>query len=80
MNERLETNMLGIYVQCDGKGGPNFTHVSCDDYRIVRENLLHGGDETAGDRVLTHTVLIDPHLGGVGMTERMARAQDEIFV
>ncbi len=75
VNERLETNVPGVFALGDVKGGPAFTHVSYDDFRIVRANLLEGGDASTTERLLTYTVFIDPQLGRVGLTEDMARAQ-----
>lgn len=74
VNERLETNVPGIYALGDVKGGPAFTHISYDDFRIVRTNLLEGGRATTTDRMVPYTVYIDPQLGRVGMTEKEARA------
>lgn len=74
-NERLETNVPGIYALGDVKGGPAFTHISYDDYRILRENLIHGGHATITGRLVPYTLFIDPQLGVVGLTEREARAQ-----
>ena len=51
------------------KGGPQFTHISYDDYRILKANLLDGGDRTVRDRMVPYTVFMDPQLGRVGMTE-----------
>lgn len=75
VNDRLETNVAGIYALGDVKGGPAFTHVSYDDYRIVRNNLLRGGQSTTRDRLVPYTVYIDPQLGRIGLTEQEARAQ-----
>jgi pyruvate/2-oxoglutarate dehydrogenase complex dihydrolipoamide dehydrogenase (E3) component len=79
VNERLETNVFsasgGIYALGDVKGGPAFTHIAYDDFRIVRANLLEGGDATTEGRLIPYTVFIDPQLGGVGLTERQARDQ-----
>jgi pyruvate/2-oxoglutarate dehydrogenase complex dihydrolipoamide dehydrogenase (E3) component len=75
VNERLETNVPGIYVLGDVKGGPAFTHISYDDFRIIRTNLLEGGNATIRDRLVPYTVFIDPQLGRVGLTETEARAQ-----
>ena len=75
VNERLETNVPGVYALGDVKGGPAFTHVSYDDYRIIRTNLLEDGDASTTDRILTYTVFIDPQLGRAGLTEEMARDQ-----
>lgn len=72
-NDRLETNVPGIYALGDVKGGPQFTHISYDDFRILRTNLLEGGDRTIANRFVPYTVYIDPQLGRVGMSEDEAR-------
>jgi pyruvate/2-oxoglutarate dehydrogenase complex dihydrolipoamide dehydrogenase (E3) component len=76
VNDRLETNVAGIYALGDVKGGPAFTHISYDDYRIIRNNLLRGGQSTTRDRFVPYTVYIDPQLGRIGLTEQEARVQD----
>ena len=75
VNDRLETNVPGIYALGDVKGGPAFTHISYDDFRIIKTNLLDGGTATTTGRLVPYTVYIDPQLGRVGMTEAEARAQ-----
>src|SRR5215471_5212483 len=75
VNDRLETNVAGIYALGDVKGGPAFTHISYDDYRILRDNLLRGGRSTTRGRLVPYTVYIDPQLGRIGLTEQEARAQ-----
>jgi pyruvate/2-oxoglutarate dehydrogenase complex dihydrolipoamide dehydrogenase (E3) component len=75
VNGRLETNVPGIYALGDVKGGPAFTHISYDDFRIIRSNLLEGGEATTAGRLVPYTVFIDPQLGRVGLSEREARAQ-----
>ncbi|GLV53272.1 mercuric reductase [Dictyobacter sp. S3.2.2.5] len=75
VNDRLETNVPGIYALGDVKGGPAFTHVSYDDFRIVRTNLLEQGSASTRDRLVPHTIFIDPQLGRVGLTENEARKQ-----
>ncbi len=72
-NDRLETSAPGVYAIGDVKGGPQFTHISYDDYRILKANLLDGGDRTVRDRMVPYTVFMDPQLGRVGMTEREAQ-------
>jgi pyruvate/2-oxoglutarate dehydrogenase complex dihydrolipoamide dehydrogenase (E3) component len=74
-NERLETTVPGVYALGDVKGGPQFTHISYDDYRIIRTNLIEGGDATVNDRFVPYTVFIDPQLGRVGLSESEARAR-----
>jgi pyruvate/2-oxoglutarate dehydrogenase complex dihydrolipoamide dehydrogenase (E3) component len=75
VNGQLETNVAGIYALGDVKGGPAFTHVSYDDFRIVRTNLLEHGGASTHDRLIPHTIFIDPQLGQVGLTEQEARKQ-----
>jgi pyruvate/2-oxoglutarate dehydrogenase complex dihydrolipoamide dehydrogenase (E3) component len=73
VNQRLETSVPGIYALGDVTGGPAFTHISYDDYRILTENLLNGGGATTDGRLVPYTVFIDPQLGRVGLSEREAR-------
>ncbi len=75
VDDRLQTNVAGIYALGDVKGGPAFTHISYDDYRIIRNNLLRGGQSSTRDRLVPYTVYIDPQLGRIGLTEQEARAQ-----
>jgi len=75
VNERLETNVLGIYALGDIKGGPAFTHISYDDFRIIRTNLLEKGSASIHERLVPYTVFIDPQLGRIGLSETDARAQ-----
>ncbi|HEX9989500.1 MAG TPA: mercuric reductase [Chloroflexia bacterium] len=75
VNERLETNVAGIYAVGDVNGGPAFTHISYDDFRILRTNLVEGGQATTKDRLVPYTVFIDPQLGRVGLSEQEAREQ-----
>ena len=72
VNERLETNVPGIYALGDVNGGPQFTHISYDDFRIIRTNLLEGGAASTGNRPVPYTVFMDPQLGRVGLTETEA--------
>lgn len=73
VNERLRTNVRGVYALGDVKGGPQFTHVSYDDYRIVRDNLLHHGQRTTADRPLPYVVFTEPQLGRVGLSKTQAQ-------
>ncbi len=75
VNGRLETTASGVYALGDIKGGPAFTHISYDDFRIIRTNLIEKGSATTEGRLLPYTVFIDPQLGRIGMTETQARAQ-----
>jgi pyruvate/2-oxoglutarate dehydrogenase complex dihydrolipoamide dehydrogenase (E3) component len=75
VNARLETSAPGIYALGDVKGPPAFTHISYDDFRIIRTNLLESGSATTTDRLVPYTVFIDPQLGRVGLSEEEARRQ-----
>lgn len=74
-NERLETSAAGVFVVGDVKGGPAFTHISYDDYRILKGNLLDGREMSTANRMVPYTVFIDPQLGRIGLTEHEAREQ-----
>ncbi len=73
VNGSLETNVPGVYAIGDIKGGPAFTHVSYDDYRILRDNLLNDAKRTIDGRIVPYTVFMDPQLGHVGLNEKDAR-------
>ncbi len=75
VNERLETSTPGIWALGDVNGGPAFTHVSYDDYRVVRTNVVEGGDASTAERLLPYTVFTDPQLGRIGLSEEAARAK-----
>jgi pyruvate/2-oxoglutarate dehydrogenase complex dihydrolipoamide dehydrogenase (E3) component len=74
VNERLETNVAGIWALGDVKGGPAFTHISYNDYQIVYANLIEGKNRSTANRVVPYAVFTDPQLGRVGLTEKEARA------
>lgn len=73
VNNKLETNVKGIYALGDVKGGPAFTHISYDDYRIIRDNLLMNKSRTVRNRFIPYTIFTDPQLGRVGITEKEAK-------
>ena len=73
VNPKLETNVPGIYAIGDVKGGPAFTHISYDDFRILRENWLNGGNATIEGRPVPNCVFIDPQLATVGLNETEAQ-------
>src|SRR5438309_7420292 len=74
VNDRLETNVPGVFALGDIKGGPAFTHISYDDFRIIRTNVIEKGSASIAGRLLPYTLFIDPQLGRVGMSEGEARA------
>jgi pyruvate/2-oxoglutarate dehydrogenase complex dihydrolipoamide dehydrogenase (E3) component len=74
VNDRLETNVPGIWALGDIKGGPAFTHISYNDFQVVYANLIEGKDLSIRDRYLPYSLFTDPQLGRVGLTEKEARA------
>ena len=75
VNARLETSLPGIWALGDCKGGPAFTHISYNDFQIVYGNLVEGKNLSTENRLVPYCVFTDPQLGGVGMTEKEARAR-----
>jgi len=75
-NPRLETNVAGVYAIGDIKGGPAFTHISYDDFRILRANIVEKKNETIEGRLVPYTCFIDPQLAHVGLSEEDARRQN----
>jgi pyruvate/2-oxoglutarate dehydrogenase complex dihydrolipoamide dehydrogenase (E3) component len=73
VNDRLETSVAGVYAVGDVKGGPAFTHISYDDYRVLRDNWLDHAERTIDARLVPNTVFIDPQLATVGTGEGEAR-------
>jgi pyruvate/2-oxoglutarate dehydrogenase complex dihydrolipoamide dehydrogenase (E3) component len=73
-NERLETTAPGVWAIGEVAGSPQFTHVSVDDFRVVRDNLT-GGNHVTTDRQIPYTVFTDPELGRIGLTEKEAKAR-----
>ena len=71
-NERLATNVKGIWVAGDIRGGLMFTHTAWDDYRILLSQITGDGSHTT-ERVVPYAIFTDPQLGRVGMTESEAR-------
>jgi pyruvate/2-oxoglutarate dehydrogenase complex dihydrolipoamide dehydrogenase (E3) component len=75
VNGRLETNVRGVWALGDCKGGPAFTHISFNDFQIAYGNLIEGKNLTIENRLVPYSVFTDPQLGGVGITEKEARAK-----
>jgi pyruvate/2-oxoglutarate dehydrogenase complex dihydrolipoamide dehydrogenase (E3) component len=73
VDDRLQTNMPGIWAlgDCNGRGA--FTHTSYNDYEIVADNLLNAGDRRVSDRIQTYALFTDPPLGRCGMTDAEIR-------
>ena len=74
VNERLETTAPEIYAIGDCAGSPHFTHISYDDFRVLRENFAGGNRVTTG-RQVPFTMFTDPELARIGLSETEAQAQ-----
>ncbi len=75
VNGKLETTAKNIWALGDVKGGPAFTHISYDDFRILRTNLLEGGSRSTDDRIVPYVMFTDPELGSFGLNETSAKKQ-----
>ena len=73
VDERLSTNVPGVWVAGDARGGPMFTHTSWDDHLVLASQLLGDGSRTTTGRIVPYAIFTDPELGRVGMTEEEAR-------
>jgi pyruvate/2-oxoglutarate dehydrogenase complex dihydrolipoamide dehydrogenase (E3) component len=74
VNDRLQASAPGVWAIGEVAGSPQFTHVSVDDFRIVRDNLA-GGHRSTRDRLVPYTMFSDPPLAHVGLSEREAQKQ-----
>jgi pyruvate/2-oxoglutarate dehydrogenase complex dihydrolipoamide dehydrogenase (E3) component len=74
VNDRLETSAPEVWAVGECAGSPQFTHVSEDDFRIIRDNLA-GGDRTTRNRLVPYCMFTDPPLARVGLSEAEARQQ-----
>ena len=74
VDERLKTTALGVWAIGECAGSPQFTHVSVDDFRIVRDSMA-GGDRKTSDRLIPHVMFTDPPLARVGLSEGEAQRQ-----
>ncbi|MBD2158781.1 FAD-dependent oxidoreductase [Leptolyngbya sp. FACHB-16] len=75
VNDCLETNIPGIWALGDINGGPQYTHISLDDNRIIKANLIDGSSRSRRDRLVPSCLFIDPELAHVGLTETEAQQQ-----
>lgn len=77
VNEYLQTDASNVYALGDVKGGMQFTYISLDDFRIVKEQLFGEGKRSTENRgSVPYTVFIDPPLARVGLTGKEAKEQE----
>lgn len=80
VNEYLQTSSKGVYALGDCKGGPEFTHISYDDFRIIRDHLFGEKKRSTTDRPVPYTMFTKPELGRIGLTEKEARQQGRKYM
>jgi pyruvate/2-oxoglutarate dehydrogenase complex dihydrolipoamide dehydrogenase (E3) component len=78
VNDRLETTAPGVWAMGDCAGSPHFTHISFDDFRIVRDNLT-GANRTTKNRQVPSVTFTDPELAHVGLSENEAKKQGTAY-
>jgi pyruvate/2-oxoglutarate dehydrogenase complex dihydrolipoamide dehydrogenase (E3) component len=69
VNQRLETTASDVWAIGECAGSPQFTHVSVDDFQIIKDNLA-GGKRSTRDRLIPYCMFTDPPLAHVGLSER----------
>ena len=74
VNERLQATAAGVWAMGDCAGNPHFTHISFDDFRVVRDNIL-GGDHVTTGRQVPFCLFTDPELARIGLSEKEADEQ-----
>jgi pyruvate/2-oxoglutarate dehydrogenase complex dihydrolipoamide dehydrogenase (E3) component len=75
VNDRLETSAPDVWAIGECAGSPQFTHISLDDFRVIRDNLA-GVMRTTTDRLVPFCMFTDPPLARVGLSEGEARRED----
>jgi pyruvate/2-oxoglutarate dehydrogenase complex dihydrolipoamide dehydrogenase (E3) component len=72
VNDRLESTAQNVWAIGECAGSPQFTHISLDDFRVIRDNL-EGGNRSTRDRVVPSCLFTDPQVAHVGLTETEAK-------
>jgi pyruvate/2-oxoglutarate dehydrogenase complex dihydrolipoamide dehydrogenase (E3) component len=78
VNERLETTAPGVWAVGEVAGSPHFTHISEDDFRVVRDNILGGNHVTTG-RQVPFCLFTDPEFARIGLSEAEAKKQGAAY-
>ena len=79
VDDKLETNVKGVYALGDINGGPQFTHIAYNDFVILRQNIIEKGNASTKNRIVPYTMFTDPQLGRVGLSEDEAREKGMTF-
>ena len=79
VDDGYRTSASGVYAVGDVAGGPQFTHTSWDDHRLLFDRLLGRGQRGRAGRLVPHSVFTDPQVAAVGLQEREARARGVPF-
>jgi pyruvate/2-oxoglutarate dehydrogenase complex dihydrolipoamide dehydrogenase (E3) component len=79
VNEKLQTSTQNVFALGDVKGGPEFTHISYDDYRILENYLFGDNTRFITDRPIPYALFTDPQLGRIGFNEKMAKKSNIEF-
>ncbi|MBC8744021.1 FAD-dependent oxidoreductase [Lactobacillus sp. Marseille-P7033] len=81
VNDLLQTNVPNVWAIGDVKGGPQFTYISLDDFRIIKDELFGNKERRVSDRLIVPTnVFIEPSLAQVGLTEKEAQKQGKDYL
>ena len=79
VNKYLETSQKGIFALGDCKGGPEFTHISYDDFRVVNDYLFGAKKRNINERMVPYTMFTKPELGRIGLSENQAKEQNKDY-
>lgn len=76
VDDHLQTTVPNVWAIGDVKGGLQFTYISLDDFRIIKDQLFGSGKRSLSDRInVPYSVFITPSLSRVGLSEKEAKAQ-----
>ncbi|HZY02800.1 MAG TPA: FAD-dependent oxidoreductase, partial [Anaeromyxobacteraceae bacterium] len=75
VDDRYRTSAAGVYAVGDVTGGPQFTHASWDDHRLLLDLLAGRSERGRASRLVPYAVFTDPQVAGVGLSEKEARVR-----
>lgn len=80
VDDFLRTTVDNVWAIGDVKGGLQFTYISLDDFRIIKDQLFGTGARMISDRkVVPYSVFISPALSQVGINEKQAQKQNKTY-